>query len=131
MTAGTDHPRKAAWGQSILAGGALGAGLVMLAALGPLFGSLPPGLEAGAAPAPPSTGTVETRRITLEEYDRIVEGMSYAEVARLVGDGGDRGRTATVDGATAVAYGWPNDDGSQATVIFYEGRMAFKTQAGL
>lgn len=112
--------------------GALAAGVVMLVALGPLFGQLPPSLTAAqvAAPTVPS-GNEENRRITAAEFDQVIEGMSYQEAARRIGDPGKAEGSATLNGVSATAYVWTNDDGSQAAIIFRQGKMAMKTQSGL
>lgn len=113
-------------------GGALVAGVMMLAALGPLFGQLPPSLTAVQAASPSaSAGTEENRRITATEFAEVVEGMSYQEAARRIGDPGKAQGSATLNGVSATAYVWTNDDGSQAAIIFRQGKMAMKTQSGL
>ncbi|HZF43817.1 MAG TPA: hypothetical protein VEZ48_10450 [Sphingomonadaceae bacterium] len=113
-------------------GGALVAGAMMLATLGPLFGKLPPSLTAVQAPAPlASPGTEENRRITAAEFAEVVEGMPYEEAVRRIGDPGEAQGSATLNGVSATAYVWTNEDGSRAAIIFRQGKMAMKTQSGL
>lgn len=132
MARDPDYPPGNALRQWLATGAALGAGLIMLGALGPLFGGLPPSLTAGQAPAfPAAPGTTDTRRITAAEYAEIVEGMTYEEAARRIGDPGEPQGTATINGVSATIYGWANDDGSEAAIVFREGKMVLKTQSGL
>jgi hypothetical protein len=127
-----DRPAGNALVGWLATGGAVVAGAVMLAALGPLFGDLPPSLAGVQAAAPPvPSGNEENRRITAAEFAEVVEGMSYQEAARRIGDPGKAEGSATLGGVSATAYVWTNDDGSQAAIIFRQGKMAMKTQSGL
>jgi len=67
--------------------------------------------------------------ITLSNFNRLQEGMSYSEVAHYFGQSGDRSASST-DRET-VAYLWRGRDGSSATVVFRNDRLISKTQIHL
>lgn len=135
MSAMNCDKRPKAFGEWAPMIAASAAGLIMLASLGPLFGELPSYLKtidvSAAQPRPVAVGGTDDRRITGAEYGQILEGLSYRQVAAIVGDPGEEQGSARVGGVSAKAYGWSNDDGSNATIIFREDKMMLKTQAGL
>jgi hypothetical protein len=130
-------PRKQyspfAWGCGIMLG--------ILAALLFVFVALPliiAAVGAGAAatkranqqqqPSPPPTAASAVSPIvTLDEYNRIVGAITYERVVAIVGD---EGTHITYDGL-GRAYQWANEDGSQMTLYFRNGRVESKEQTGL
>src|SRR5688572_22387960 len=77
---------------------------------------------------------------TLEQYDRLRTGMSYAEVVGVIGKG--QGRSSDVEVVDAELAGmnrpvvsavmvWKNRDGSRIELTFENGRLAAKSQVGL
>ena len=76
--------------------------------------------------------------VTLSEYQNVTNGMSYNQVAQIIGEPGeetgrshivgDPGLTASVE---TVSYQWINPDGSHMNAIFQNGRLITKTQFGL
>jgi hypothetical protein len=73
--------------------------------------------------------------IKLSQYNRLSQGMSYREVRTIFGDPGTEVPHSRLEGLPdameSVAYSWSNSDGSNALVIFLNGKLAKKSQAGL
>jgi hypothetical protein len=78
-------------------------------------------------PKPDST----VARITLENFERLQNGMSYSEVKDILRqDGKETARSNTPDGAR-VTYRWQNGSGLWIEVIFENGHLVSKSQSGL
>jgi hypothetical protein len=69
--------------------------------------------------------------VTLAEYSRLSEGMTYSMAASIIGAQGEESGRSDIDGYSTVAYTWSNPDGSNVVAIFQNGRLATKAQAGL
>src|SRR5262245_32543259 len=76
-------------------------------------------------------------KVTLEKYEQLNTGMTYEQVAKIIGAPGkklklSRRTEKTEDHLTAtsqlVTYRWKNPSDSGVTVAFQEGRMALKHQ---
>ena len=73
--------------------------------------------------APQSTG-----RYTGDQYEQLRPGMSVDEVDAIMGGGG-QSHESEIDGDLVRQF--MNEDGSNVTVSFQEGRMSTKAMAGL
>jgi predicted Zn finger-like uncharacterized protein len=76
--------------------------------------------------------------VTQSEYQKVTNGMSYSQVAQIIGEPGEetsRSNVEDVPGMAAkietVSYQWINPDGSNMKAIFQNDRLITKTQAGL
>ncbi|MFW5544102.1 MAG: DUF3862 domain-containing protein [Prevotella sp.] len=70
--------------------------------------------------------------ITKKEYDKIENGMSYSKVVEIIGSDGELIAESSVAGYTSKSYSWYGVDGiSNANIIFQNGKVASKAQAGL
>jgi hypothetical protein len=69
--------------------------------------------------------------VTLSEYNAIVEGMSYGDVARAIGDTGEELSRSEIMGTTTVMYQWKNSNGSNMNAMFQDGRLVSRAQFGL
>lgn len=71
--------------------------------------------------------------ITLEEYEKIDEGMSYDQAAALIGSGGQEAAASSGSGYTIAIYSWDGNGGwgSNANITFLNGEVFGKSQSGL
>jgi len=70
-------------------------------------------------------------KITKQEYNQIRTGMSYTEVVNIIGEHGEETVRTSMAGYTTVAYQWVNFDGSNAQLMFQNGKLITMAQAGL
>jgi len=71
-------------------------------------------------------------KITLEKYNRIEEGMTYEQVAELIGSQGNLVSERSFVGVSTKTYNWPASNGiASATIIFNNGKVSAKSQIGL
>ena len=75
----------------------------------------------GAAPQPP-------RQYTRDQFAQLTPGMSVAEVDAIMGGGG---QSSESEAGGDLVHQYVNEDGSNATVSFVDGRMLTKAMAGL
>ncbi len=76
--------------------------------------------------------------ITLAQYNRLSPGMSYTEARGTIGSPGTEVAKSRIEGVPGVlesietaGYSWTNGDGSNALVIFRNGKLVQKSQSGL
>jgi hypothetical protein len=76
--------------------------------------------------------------ISLDEFNRISEGMSYSEVVGIVGQEGTESASSSMEAIPGVTeehtfkhYTWQNADGSNMIAAFDNDRLNTKAQAGL
>ena len=69
--------------------------------------------------------------MTKAMYLQISEGMSYHQVARIIGAPGEEMSRSILAGYTNVMYQWVNNDYSGMNAIFQNGRLVTKEQFGL
>ena len=82
--------------------------------------------------APTSTPRPKPRvGVTKAKYLQIHEGMSYAQVARIIGAPGEEMSRSTIAGYTTVMYQWVNNDYSSMNAMFQNGGLITKAQFGL
>lgn len=69
--------------------------------------------------------------VTLAGYNRIQDGMSYAQVVQILGKSGQEISSNNIAGFKTVMYQW--DDGSfgNMNAIFQNGALTSKSQLGL
>lgn len=89
--------------------------------------SKPDGNKGGVNQSEPQQTEKDTRKYTLEMYQKIKVGNTYDEVAAIVGDSGE----AMVDNERLKQYQWTNDDQSYINVTFYDLAATAKCQAYL
>ncbi len=78
------------------------------------------------------------KKITMEKFNKIQDGMSYQQVSEIVGDPGKLGASTTMPAVPGVMgaieskiYMWQNPDGSNMNVQFQNNKVIGKAQAGL
>ncbi len=75
--------------------------------------------------------------ITMQHYARVVEGMSYDQVLRIIGKPGEEIASNHLDGMgfmpniSTKMYQWLNADGTGMNAMFQNGRLITKAQMGL
>jgi hypothetical protein len=76
--------------------------------------------------------------VSRSEYEQISYGMSYSQVASIIGYEGIQTSGGTMDGIPGVMpslttemYMWQNSDGSNLIVMFQNDALVNKTQTGL
>lgn len=76
--------------------------------------------------------------ITYAEYMQIKDGMTYEEVVKIIGAPGreeSRNTMPAIPGIspalTTVMYGWANNNGSNASMMFQNNKLNMKSQFGL
>jgi hypothetical protein len=85
--------------------------------------SEPDGLTSPTSPPPP--------KVTMAEYNRVIEGMSYDKVVQVVGARGVELSSSDFAGFRSVMYQWTNSDGSGMTAMFQNEVLLSKSQYGL
>ena len=70
-------------------------------------------------------------RVTKENYDKIHNGMSFNEVVAILGDDYDVSSNAEYGGYNSGCYIWEGFGGANITIIFLNGKVFSKGQAGL
>ena len=69
------------------------------------------------------------RTITMDKYDQVEVGMSYAKVVELLGSEGMLAEESTLDNITTKSYRWISENRiSNATITFVNDQVALKTQ---
>lgn len=83
----------------------------------------------------PTTTEPETEYITLDEFNKIKNGMTYEQVCKIIGCEGKLVTSSEIGGSTSQTYGWSSKDMGGvtygATVVFIDGKVTGKTQVGL
>ena len=70
-------------------------------------------------------------RITKSNYDKIHNGMSFNEVVEILGDDYDISSNAGYGEYSSSCYIWEGFGGANITIIFLNGKVFSKAQAGL
>jgi hypothetical protein len=66
-----------------------------------------------------------------DHFNRITEGMSYADVERIIGVPGEELSRSSLAGTTTVMYQWTNSNGTGMNAMFQGGKLVTKAQYGL
>lgn len=69
--------------------------------------------------------------VTMSEFNRIENGLSYADVVQIIGASGQEMSRSDVAGITTVMYSWSNSNGSNMNAMFQDGKLISKAQFGL
>jgi len=95
----------------------------------------------GCAPALPSAGSgtnplsaiFRTSKVTMENYTRLMTGMSYAQVVEILGAPGTELSRSSLGGVTTELYQWEGTGslGANMNAMFQNDRLISKAQFGL
>jgi hypothetical protein len=69
--------------------------------------------------------------VTLDEYQRLEDGISYREAVEIIGTDGDEVSRSDVAGYRTVMYSWSNSGGSNMNAMFQNDKLVNKAQFGL
>lgn len=69
--------------------------------------------------------------VTLANFNRLEDGMSYAEVVKILGGPGEPMSRSTVGGTVTEMYGWKAGGGANMNAMFQDGKLIQKSQFGL
>ncbi|MEM9378395.1 MAG: hypothetical protein AAGB93_00500 [Planctomycetota bacterium] len=76
--------------------------------------------------------------ITLEEFEQLADGISYARACEIIGARGSSQSRSTMPGVEGIAqamtieqFSWMNPGGSNASIQFQNDRLTMKSQFGL
>lgn len=69
--------------------------------------------------------------VTADEFRLSRVGMTYDQVVERISFRGEVLSQSEIAGVRTVMYRWANDDGSNMTAIFQDGRLVSKAQFGL
>jgi hypothetical protein len=113
-------------------------GLAVLIAIGVAIGSI--ALLVGVAMVTPSAPVVGGDRqsstgaagVSYANYQRLSEGMSYAQVVAILGSSGKELSRSDIAGQTTVMYGWDGSGfGANMNAMFQNDKLITKAQFGL
>ncbi|MEZ5307395.1 MAG: DUF3862 domain-containing protein [Pyrinomonadaceae bacterium] len=69
--------------------------------------------------------------LTMESYEKIKPGMSYDDVAEILGDKGTETRSSTIGNSELKSYKWEGDNFIRIYVNFKDDKVTSKNQTGL
>ena len=79
-----------------------------------------------------TNGYVTTNTLSLEKYNKLQNGMSYEQVANILGSKGNLVSSSDIAGITTLSYGWYSQYGvPMVCVVFQNGKAASMYQIGL
>jgi Domain of Unknown Function with PDB structure (DUF3862) len=73
----------------------------------------------------------ENDEVTMEEFNKIKNGMTYEEVVKIIGFEGTEMSSSEIGGIKTIMYSWQNDDGSNMNAMFQNNKLNTKAQFGL
>jgi hypothetical protein len=69
--------------------------------------------------------------VNMSHYGSVQTGMTYRHVVEIMCNYGTELSSSELGGINTSLYGWKNSDGSNMSVMFQNGRVVMKAQAGL
>ena len=108
-----------------------GGGLIIVVLLLALAGGMMEPLtdDQGRFHMPEAAGSVAV--VTMAEYSRIQDGMSYEQARGIIGATGEEQSRSEIAGFTTVMYSWMNSNGSNMNAMFQNDALVQKAQFGL
>ncbi|AUS08335.1 hypothetical protein C1X05_05485 [Laceyella sacchari] len=79
----------------------------------------------------PEPAVKENDEVTMEEFKKIKNGMTYEEVVKIIGFEGTEMSSSEIGGIKTIMYSWQNDDGSNMNAMFQNNKLNTKAQFGL
>jgi Domain of Unknown Function with PDB structure (DUF3862) len=79
----------------------------------------------------PEPAVKENDEVTMEEFNKIKNGMTYEEVVKIIGFEGTEMSSSEIGGIKTIMYSWQNDDGSNMNAMFQNNKLNTKAQFGL
>ncbi len=81
--------------------------------------------------SPKTTSSSDSGGLTMENYEKIKNGMTYEEVTELLGSKGEETRSSTIGKIELKSYKWEGDNYKRIYVNFRDNKVNSKTQSGL
>ena len=81
--------------------------------------------------SPSSTSNSSSAAISKEKYEQIKNGMTKAEVEKILGGPGEEMSSSSSGGYSFAMYQWKGESFSAITVMFSNGKVSTKSQYGL
>lgn len=69
--------------------------------------------------------------VTMAEFNRIENGMTYEAVTKIIGAAGQLQSQSDIAGYSTVMYSWMNSNGSNMNAMFQNNKLVQKAQFGL
>jgi outer membrane protein assembly factor BamE (lipoprotein component of BamABCDE complex) len=70
-------------------------------------------------------------KVTKAEFDQVQSGMTYSQVAAIIGDPGEKISESDMAGFHTVMYMWRNPTGANMNAMFQNDKMINKAQINL
>lgn len=91
-----------------------------------------PSSTGGSSSSSAAPAAAPSSRITLSAFNRISDGMTYAQVVNILGKEGTEISSSNLAGYKTVMYQWDGDSwGANMNAMFQNGRLISKSQFGL
>ena len=81
--------------------------------------------------SPKTTSSSDSASLSMEKYEKIKNGMSYEEVAEILGSKGSETRSSTIGKIELKSYKWEGDKYQRIYVNFRDDKVNTKSQSGL
>lgn len=78
-----------------------------------------------------TTSSSDSGALTMDNYDKIKNGMSYDEVVKIIGSSGTETRSSTIGKIELKSYKWEGDKNQRVYVNFRDDKVNSKSQSGL
>ncbi|MFC1688094.1 hypothetical protein ACFL07_00355 [Pseudomonadota bacterium] len=95
------------------------------------FGGFAGGTDSSGKFVMPQSIAAPAPVVTMAEFNRIENGMTYAQVRQIIGASGEEISRSDLAGYTTVMYTWTNSNGSNMNAMFQNGGLITKAQFGL
>lgn len=96
------------------------------------------GIPSGNSGSPSPSEANPEKRVTKAHFDEIKEGMTYAEVVKIIGVEGEEMASSSIEGVPGVmagistkVYMWKNWNGANMNATFQNDQLKMKAQFGL
>ena len=94
----------------------------------------PPGSKAANTGTPANEATADSGddTVTMAEFQKLKNGMSYAEAVKIIGFAGTEMSSGDIGGIRSGMYSWTNPNGmSNMNAMFQNDKLTMKAQFGL
>ncbi|MDO4400430.1 MAG: DUF3862 domain-containing protein [Coriobacteriia bacterium] len=88
-------------------------------------------VSAGSAKNEEKKASKDSGKIDADKFAAIEQGMSYEDVVGIIGSEGELVSSSSIAGIENTTYTWKSDGWGIATVMFQDGAVVNKSQAGV
>jgi hypothetical protein len=125
-----DATSKREWRNALLFSAAPNL-FLLLATLATLGGNMTSSIQSGPPSSSEQRGRTDADDISLDDFNRLREGMTYAEVTTILGKQGSEMSRSTLADITTVMYSWEGPGIANMNAMFQNDRLISKAQFGL